>query len=147
MKLPRSTTVFLVLLLFMLLAVEQVFALPVVTTMIFLVQQPMLSEEESCVVAGLLGIVVAVIYHIPFAAGMTIYLLAVLMSRRLLQRAHVQVRDTVVAVLVCSALAILTNVDFTREQVIQFMVYIGVVVVVLRLWISRRAFMTQRFRR
>lgn len=147
MKLPRSSTVILLVVLLAALCVEQSYALPVITTMIFLTQQPLLSDDESIVLAGLLSVAVAVVYHVPFAISMLLYSIAIFLSRKLLVRLHVQVKDVLLTIGVCVALASLVRVEIDAQNIAEFVVYIAVAVVLFRLWISRKSFMTQRLRK
>lgn len=140
MKFPRGSVILLTLLMIVTLSLEQAFALPVLTVMILLVQQPLLSDLESCVLAGVVGFLFAVVYHFPLAVGIGVLLLATALSRTVLQRTHVQARDAVVTLAICGSLAWVMKLPLTPVVVGEFLVYFLFVIFLIRLWISRRSF-------
>lgn len=143
-RLPRGSTLLLLVLLLFTLSLEQVFALPVFTLMILFVQQPLLSDLESSVLAGLVGLLFAVVFHFPIAAGVGLLLLAVGVSRTIFQQTHVQARDAILTLATCGAMAWIMKSSVTTLSLIQFLLYFSFVIVILRLWVSRRSYHAKR---
>lgn len=144
LKLPRGSVVFLFFLTTLALVFEQTFALPVLTLMIVFVQQPLLTDEESCALAGILGLLCAVVYHFPFAIGVAACVFAVAIHRTFLQNVHVQAKDALMTVAVCGVFAWQMHLSLNLTSVLRFFVYVAVVIVMLRLWVSRRSYHAQR---
>jgi|GEM_PF-1369922 len=143
-RLPRGSTVLLLVLLLLTLSLEQVYALPVLTLMILFVQQPLLSDLESSVLAGLIGLLFAVVFHLPIAVGVGLIMLAVGLCRTVLQQAHVQARDAVLTLATCGAMAWFMKSHLTAGTLIQFLLYFFFVIIILRLWVSRRSYHAKR---
>lgn len=146
MKLPRGSVFFLFVLTVLSLLFEQTFTLPVLTLMILLVQQPLMTDEESCVLAGCLGVLSAVVYHLPFAVGILACIACVWASRTVLKQFHGQLRDVLITLVVCAVFAWQMRISLHFSTLLGFFVYVAGVVVVLRLWISGRSFHAQRTR-
>lgn len=145
-KPPRGSVVFLFVVTVVSLLFEQAYTLPVLTVMVLLVQQPLLTDEESCVLAGFLGVLSAVVYHLPFAVGVSVFIASVWASRTVFHRLHGQLRDVVITFAVCAVLAWQMHITIHLSTLLGFLVYVAGVVVVLRLWISGRSFHAQRTR-
>lgn len=143
-KFPRGSTVLLALLLLVTLSLEQAFVLPILTLMILFVQQPLLSDVESSVLAGILGLLFAVVFHVPIAFGVGVVLLGVALSRTVFQQAHVQARDAALTIAICAAMAWALQFKVTVVSLGQFFVYFMAVIVLLRLWVSRRSYHAKR---
>lgn len=143
-RLPRWSTVLLLLLLVVTVSLEQAFALPVMTLMILFIQQPLLNELESCLLAGIIGIFFSVIFHMPIALGVAIVVLVVGLSRTVFQQSHVQVRDAILTLATCSAMTLAMQSRLSLIAVAEFIVYFLVIVVILRLWIRRRSYHAKR---
>ena len=140
MKLPRSSAIIFTLLLILILSIERVFSLPIAMTMVFLMQQPVLNEEESCVIGGVIGLLLAVVYNLPLAVGIGLFLLVTLVSRLTLSKPHLQTRDGLLTLVFCICLATLTHLIPTTMSVVGLVVYFVLVNIFVRMWISRRSF-------
>ncbi|MBW7943925.1 hypothetical protein H3C70_00830 [Patescibacteria group bacterium] len=140
MKFPRGSVLALALLLLLTLSVEQAFTLPVLVTLILLIQQPLLTETESVVLAAVIGLFVAVVYHVPLAVGVGAFVLVTLMSRTVLEKVHVQARDAALTLGLCASLVWFMKTPVTMWGAAAFLAYFLSVIVVLRVWVSRRAF-------
>ncbi|MBW7955817.1 hypothetical protein H3C66_03735 [Patescibacteria group bacterium] len=147
MKLPRATTVFLAAILVLSVAIEQAFTFPVVATMILFVQQPLLSDTEGVSLATLVGILVAVTYHVPFALGMLIFLVGTFLARTILEKSHAQLRDSLLTAVISLILAVVTQAEFTWFHLLGFAVYFSVVMILFRVWIRRKSYMFQKLKR
>ena len=140
MKFPRGSVIVLALLLSLTLSLEQAFTLPVLVTMILLIQQPLLTEIESVVLAAVIGILVAVVYHVPLAVGVAAFVLVTLLSRTVLEKVHVQARDAALTLGLCASLVWFMKTPVTVWGAATFFAYFLIVIVVLRVGVSRRAF-------
>ncbi len=144
MKFPRSSVVIFMVVLVVLLSTERVVSLPIATMMIFLMQQPILTEEESGVVGTVIGLLIAVVYSLPLAVGIGLCLLVTLVSRLTLSKPHLQARESLLTLLFCGSLVILTHLPFTLKSVLGFLGYFILINVFTRIWVSRRSFHPRR---
>jgi hypothetical protein len=144
MKFPRSSALVFTVVLVLMLSIESTFSVPFAATMFFLIQQPILTEEESIVLAGILGLLIAVLYHLPLAVGLGLFFFITLISRLTLSKPHLQTRDGLLTLLFCAILVVLTRMSLNVTSVVGLVAYFVLVNVCARIWISRRSFHARR---
>lgn len=134
MKLTQLPVLFFAMLVIVIAIIESTFALPVIALLLLLMQQPLLSELESMILALVLGIVISTMYTLPFALGMCVVVVATLIARRHLWQSHAQTRDGLVVLLGITVIGAAFQPRPGLFEIGAVIGYYSVVILVSRLW-------------
>jgi hypothetical protein len=134
MKLTQLPALFFTFLIVVVAVIESTFSLPVVALLLLLMQQPLLSEVESVMLALVLGMVVSAMYTLPFALGMSVVAVITLIARRHTGHSHAQTRNGLLVLVGAITIVLAFNSRPMLFEVGGFFAYYCVVILISRLW-------------
>ena len=134
MKLTQLPVLLFAVLVVAIAVVESTFALPVVALLLLLIQQPLLSEVESVVLALVLGMVISAMYTLPFAVGMSVVAIMPFIARRHVWQSHVQTRDGFLVLLGVIVIGLAFHPRPGLFEIGWVVAYYSVVILISRLW-------------
>jgi hypothetical protein len=138
MKFPRLVVFLLFAILSITLTVESVFSLPIASMMILLFQQTFLTEEESGILVICCGIVLAILYQLPFAFGIGVFAVVTLLGRSQIWKTRINTRNAFITLLACSVLFVSLRMNPSFAQAFVFGVHFVVVLVLSRFLFYRQ---------
>jgi|GEM_PF-3116908 len=118
--------------------IESVFSFPYIAVMIWLTQLSLLSDEQSIVLGTLFGLFIAVLYHLPLAVGMALFLGVTFIGTSQLWKTQLQTRNGIVALLSMLILITIVHFPMTVPNLIFLCLHFGSVIVLSRIIALRR---------
>jgi Na+-translocating ferredoxin:NAD+ oxidoreductase RnfD subunit len=134
MKLTQLPVLFFTALMIVIAVVESTFALPVVALLLLLMQQSLLSEVESVILALLLGMVISAMYSLPFVLGMSVVAIITLIARRHIWKSHAQTRDGLLVLIGVIVIGLSFHPRPGLFEIGGVAAYYSVVILISRLW-------------
>lgn len=144
---PRQVVIGLAVLLLLTVSLEQVVTLPVLSLLLLIRQQLLLSDGESVVLAGWFAVLVAVAVQLPLAISLGGTLAVTWLARRPPGQLSATLRDALLLTLWLVMIRLAVGQPGSLPEVIGYLLYVTVVVLGMRVWSSRNIFRHHRSRR